>query len=131
ASGDYMLRVTAERIASALRENDEVARLGGDEFVVVLPEVVDLTAATAVAEKIRAAVAQPLPVGQDQVVVTMSIGIAAATPGIEAHRLLRNADAALYEAKHSGRDRVEIFARDRRSARGNRRKGSTDGTDNR
>ena len=127
ASGDYVLRVTAERIESALRENDEVARLGGDEFVVVLPEVASLEAATAVAEKIRDAVAKPLLVGRSELVVTMSIGIAAATPGIEAHRLLRNADSALYEAKHNGRDRVAVFNEDRRSASGRQEKGLTDG----
>ena len=109
ASGDYMLRVTAERIASALRDDDEVARLGGDEFVVVLPEVTDVSAAILVAEKVRAAVALPFPLGKDQVTITLSVGIALATPGIEARRLLRNADSALYEAKNSGRDRISVF----------------------
>ncbi|MEI6624688.1 MAG: diguanylate cyclase, partial [Actinomycetes bacterium] len=109
AGGDDVLRVTAERMASALREGDEVARLGGDEFVIVLSGVQDLSAAVAVAEKIRDAVAEPLPAEGEPVSITMSIGVALATPGIEAHRLLRNADAALYEAKNSGRDRIAVF----------------------
>ncbi|MEI6622417.1 MAG: diguanylate cyclase, partial [Actinomycetes bacterium] len=113
ASGDYVLRVVAGRIGAALREGDEVARLGGDEFVVVLPEVTDIPAAILVAEKVRAAVAQPLPIGMDQVTLTLSIGIALATPGIEARRLLRNADSALYEAKNTGRDRIAVFGGDR------------------
>ncbi|MEI6620899.1 MAG: PAS domain S-box protein [Actinomycetes bacterium] len=109
AGGDAVLRVTAERMAAALREGDEVARLGGDEFVVLLAEVPDPDAATAVARKIRTAVAKAIPLGTEQVTISMSIGIALATPGIEAHRLLRNADAALYEAKHSGRDQTAVF----------------------
>ncbi|MEI6623666.1 MAG: GGDEF domain-containing protein, partial [Actinomycetes bacterium] len=110
AGGDEVLRVTAERMASVLREGDEVARIGGDEFVVLLGEVRDLTVATLVAQKIRQAVCEPLPVEAEQVSITMSIGVALATPGIEAHRLLRNADAALYEAKNSGRDRIAVFS---------------------
>ncbi|MEI6623819.1 MAG: PAS domain S-box protein, partial [Actinomycetes bacterium] len=110
AGGDDVLRVTAERMASALREGDEVARLGGDEFVIVLSDVHDLSAAVAVAQKVRDAVAEPLPVEAEQVSITLSIGVALATPGIEAHRLLRNADAALYEAKNSGRDRIAVFS---------------------
>ena len=110
AGGDDVLRVTAERMASALREGDEVARLGGDEFVIVLTDVHDLSAAVAVAQKVRDAVAEPLPVEAEQVSITLSIGVALATPGIEAYRLLRNADAALYEAKNSGRDRIAVFS---------------------
>ncbi|MEI8082245.1 MAG: diguanylate cyclase, partial [Actinomycetes bacterium] len=113
ASGDYVLRVVAERIEAALREGDEVARLGGDEFVVVLPEVTDMPSAIGVAEKVRAAVAHPVPIGTGQVTLTLSVGVALATPGIEARRLLRNADSALYEAKNTGRDRIAVFDRDR------------------
>jgi len=109
AAGDHVLRVTADRITSTLRDTDEVARLGGDEFVAVLPEAFDLDAAERVAQKVRTAVAQPIPIGGEQIVITVSIGVALATPGIEARRLLHNADDALYEAKNSGRDRVETF----------------------
>ncbi|MEI8081160.1 MAG: PAS domain S-box protein [Actinomycetes bacterium] len=112
AAGDYVLRVTAERIASALRDDDEIARLGGDEFVVVLPEVSDVRSAILVAEKVRAAVAQPFRLGKGEMTITMSVGVALATPGIEARRLLRNADSALYEAKNAGRDRIVVFDRD-------------------
>ncbi|MEI6623516.1 MAG: PAS domain S-box protein [Actinomycetes bacterium] len=110
AAGDHVLRVTADRISAALRDTDEVARLGGDEFVAVLPEAFDLDAAEHVAQQVRSAVAQPIPVGGEQIVITMSIGVALATPGIEAGRLLHNADAALYEAKNSGRDQVATFS---------------------
>ncbi|MEI6620898.1 MAG: diguanylate cyclase [Actinomycetes bacterium] len=109
AAGDRVLREVASRIASVLRETDEVARLGGDEFVVVLPEAADYAAAVDVAKKIRAAVALPLLVGGEFITTTMSVGVALARPGIEAHRLLRDADFALYQAKNSGRDRVCTF----------------------
>ena len=109
AGGDHVLRVVAERVEAVLRDGDQVARLGGDEFVVVLPEVTDIPAAIGVAEKIRAAVAQPLPLGTHQVTITTSVGIALATPGIEASRLLRDADSALYEAKNAGRDQIAVF----------------------
>jgi diguanylate cyclase (GGDEF)-like protein/PAS domain S-box-containing protein len=108
--GDEVLRVSAHRIASTLRLADVAARLGGDEFVVVLDRVPSQQTAIAVAEKIRRAVAQPVPIGDGTTVtVTASIGVALATPGADAHRLLRNADAALYEAKNAGRDQIAIF----------------------
>jgi len=113
AAGDHVLKSVADRIASVLRDTDEVARLGGDEFVVVLPEVFDLAAAAEVAQKIRDAVAQPLSVDHGQISITISVGIALAAPGIEANRLLRDADVALYEAKGSGRDRIAVFERGR------------------
>ncbi|MEI6623692.1 MAG: PAS domain S-box protein [Actinomycetes bacterium] len=109
AAGDHVLREVAKRIASVLRETDEVARLGGDEFVVVLPGVFGDAAARDVAEQIRAAVAQPLPVGDKRLIITLSVGVALARPGIEAHRLLRDADFALYQAKNGGRNQVRTF----------------------
>ncbi|MEI6624218.1 MAG: PAS domain-containing protein, partial [Actinomycetes bacterium] len=108
--GDEALRIIAERMSSLLRKGDEVARLGGDEFVILLGEVQDLTAAKAVAEKIRKAVAKPMALDGKKVRITLSIGVALATPGLEADQLLRNADTALYEAKNSGRDRIATFA---------------------
>ncbi|MEI8081003.1 MAG: PAS domain S-box protein, partial [Actinomycetes bacterium] len=109
AGGDEVLRVTAGRLSSLLRRGDEVARLGGDEFVLLLGEVHDLKVATVVAEKVRNEVAKPILIDQQQVRITISIGVALATPGITAHQLLRNADAALYDAKQSGRDRIATF----------------------
>lgn len=104
--GDDVLRATAQRASSVLRSDDIIARLGGDEFVVVLPTVYDMSAAVAVAEKIRAAVGAPLQVGQDLVTVTLSAGITLARPDVDADWLLSGADAALYKARQSGRDRI-------------------------
>ncbi|MEI6621499.1 MAG: PAS domain S-box protein [Actinomycetes bacterium] len=109
ADGDYTLQLVAERIKSVLRSEDEVARLGGDEFVVVLPLVRDAESAVIVAEKIRLKVSQPLPLDGDPITVTMSVGVALGNQGADAHQLLREADAALYQAKASGRNQVASF----------------------
>lgn len=109
AAGDEVLVATAERVASALRAGDVVARLGGDEFVVFLTEVPDAATAVIVAEKVRAAVSEPMPVGAGQIDITTSVGIALADENVDASQLLGNADAALYVAKQSGRDRIATF----------------------
>jgi diguanylate cyclase (GGDEF)-like protein/PAS domain S-box-containing protein len=110
AAGDEVLKTVAGRMASVLRSGDTVARIGGDEFVAVLAEVHDLSAAAGVAEKVRAAVSQPVTLHDGSVItITMSVGASLAGPEIDAHRLLRDADVALYEAKNSGRNQVRVF----------------------
>lgn len=104
AAGDDVLRVTASRIKAALRSEDFVARIGGDELLVVLDGVHDLTEATVVMEKARAAVAEPLAVSGSSVVVTLSVGIALFIPGESSNDVLNRADLAMYEAKRLGRD---------------------------
>ena len=100
--GDRVLQQLAERLRSSLREGDLAFRVGGEEFVVLLPGE-DLAAATARAERLRAAVAAEPVAGLP---VTISAG-AVSTGGDGAlSALLRGADAALYEAKNAGRDRV-------------------------
>ncbi len=112
-TGDAVLSATAEIMKEVLRETDIPSRFGGDEFALILPGV-SKTAGYAVAEKLRAAVAErevPLP-GPDRtgdVAVTISIGLASAGPGIaDADALLEAADRALYGAKGRGRDQVRI-----------------------
>lgn len=109
AAGDEVLRMVAQRMTSVLRADDIVTRIGGDEFVVVLAQVYDMPAAATVAEKLRAAISEPMQIDETHVTTTtMSIGVALADPDIDAHRLLRNADAAMYEAKNAGRNRVVL-----------------------
>lgn len=112
AAGDEVLRTTAKRAAAVLRTDDIIARLGGDEFVVALTTIHNMAAALQVAEKLRAAVRAPVLIGEDQVTITItiSIGVAIAGPDSDADRLLSDADAALYEAKNAGRDRIAMFA---------------------
>ncbi len=103
--GDDVLRSAAEQMSSAVREYDHVGRYGGEEFLMVLPDCTT-EAAREVAERVRQAISnQPLA---NEVEITVSIGISQWRFGQEIRDLLRQADAALYKAKQSGRNRVEI-----------------------
>lgn len=111
ATGDRALREVANVIRAELRESDVAARFGGEEFVVLLSHC-DLAQATQFAQRLREAIAQaqvPAESGPP-LRVTASLGVAAAAPaGLDLDALLSAADAAMYEAKSSGRDRVIAF----------------------
>ena len=106
AAGDTVLRAIAGRIAAAVREYDVVGRTGGEEFLVVAP---DITAAglAALAERLRTAVGDsPITEGGLELRITISLGTALSAPREGLDDLVARADAALYAAKESGRDRV-------------------------
>ncbi|MGQ0663255.1 MAG: GGDEF domain-containing protein [Pseudomonadota bacterium] len=111
AAGDEVLRAVANRLMYFVRGLDSVARWGGEEFAVVIPDA-DAAIAGKVAERLRRAVANPsiaisTAEGGREPRVTVSIGWALSGPGLATQDgLLRAADAALYEAKRSGRNRV-------------------------
>jgi diguanylate cyclase (GGDEF)-like protein/PAS domain S-box-containing protein len=107
-SGDQMLRHAADRIASAIRPGDTVARFGGDEFVIVCDDVTVLETEQ-IAERVLAAVNQPCVIGEQEMVVTASLGIAVADANATPESLVRDSDAAMYRAKERGRDRIELF----------------------
>lgn len=112
-AGDEVLRNVARLIRLQLRSNDMIARYGGEEFVVLLPQTA-LKQASEIAERIRASVAaqlmQPLP--GENLTVTISIGVALLQEALSdddqvlAEKLVKAADAALYQAKDGGRNRV-------------------------
>ncbi|HEY8590219.1 MAG TPA: diguanylate cyclase, partial [Naasia sp.] len=104
-AGDELLVQAGRRIVASTRGGDIVARLGGDEFV-VLCERAESGAAAQIAERIRTEFQAPFVVRDSSVAVTASVGIAAATPGNRAAELLHAADAAMYRAKRTGRNRV-------------------------
>jgi len=116
ATGDLVLVRVAERLRAAVRECDTVARLGGDEFVVLLEDLgrdgaCATTAARLLAEGVRLALAQPVEIDGQVYRSSGSIGMALpATPGHNAHDLLREADTAMYHAKAAGRNGIELFA---------------------
>ncbi|MEW5944210.1 MAG: diguanylate cyclase [Pseudomonadota bacterium] len=105
--GDNALIAVAQTLRRSVRESDVAGRYGGEEFVVLLPHA-GPDQARAVAEKIRLAVAGVRVEGIGDKGLTISIGVAS-YPAIKArnlHELVRGADAALYQAKEEGRDRV-------------------------
>ena len=104
-AGDALLTAMAGRLRTELRDPATVARFGGDEFTVLLTDVDDDDAA-AVAARIRSILARPVVHEGRRFVVSSSVGVILADEPVEPADLLRWADAALYEAKAGGRDRV-------------------------
>ena len=106
-AGDELLVVLAKRIKEALRPFDMVARYGGDEFI-ALAQDVSSHDAMEIAERLRAAVGQPVDIGPARVHVGCSVGVAM-SDGRHPASLIQQADAALYRAKERGRNRCEIY----------------------
>ncbi len=108
AEGDALLREAALRLRTCVRGDDLLARVGGDEFTVVAPAM-DLSGAQRLGERLRASFDPPFTVGGLRTVSSVSVGVALSSPGVTGPDLMRYADAALYEAKGSGRNRVVLF----------------------
>ncbi|MEI8132496.1 MAG: diguanylate cyclase, partial [Leptolinea sp.] len=112
AAGDLAIQQIAVALKTSLREIDILGRLGGDEFAVLLPNTL-LADAALLAERIRHSIANMAIQAPDELLIsaiTISIGVAALTDemlGIDG--LLKNADKAMYRAKHNGRNRVEVY----------------------
>jgi two-component system, cell cycle response regulator len=109
-AGDEILRQVAQRMRSAVRAYDSIGRYGGEEFLVVVPGS-DAPSTLQQAERLRAAVREAVLVdGGVAVSATVSLGVSCASDPDEMDwdSLLRAADAALYQAKNAGRDRVEV-----------------------
>jgi diguanylate cyclase (GGDEF)-like protein len=107
--GDIVLKSMAEVCLTKLRATDILARLGGEEFAMLLPET-DIEAAATLAERMRMAIeTTPIATAKGALPITVSLGVAQHAPNeptIDA--AMKRADEALYEAKHSGRNRVVV-----------------------
>jgi diguanylate cyclase (GGDEF)-like protein len=107
--GDELLMAIAGRLKAAVREVDTVSRQGGDEFILILPDT-DADGAVRVAAKLLEAVSQPCQAESFELTVTLSIGIAMyPADGPDFETLSRCADAAMYRAKHDGRNTYRFF----------------------
>ncbi len=106
SAGDKVLLQAAERLARCVRPGDTVARLGGDEFVMVCPDLASPALLAAVARRVLNAVRRPYHVEGRTFVLSGSVGVAISRPGTTGTELLGLADEALYDAKHSGKDRI-------------------------
>lgn len=102
AIGDRLLVVVADRLRGAVRPVDTVARLGGDEFAVLVEGVADSVEADRLAARIVEAVGEPVDADGEPLLVGASVGIAQSSEAADASALTREADAALYAAKHAG-----------------------------
>ncbi|MET0051628.1 MAG: EAL domain-containing protein [Candidatus Thiodiazotropha sp.] len=107
--GDEMLIQASERLSATIRRQDTVARLGGDEFLVILGGV-NPTAASTVAKHIVESFHKPFLLDEQELVMTLSIGIAVfPQDGSSVKDLLRNADVAMYRSKQEGRNTYSYF----------------------
>ena len=109
SAGDQLLRSFAHRLVQCTRAGDTVARLGGDEFAVLIDHAPDIEAARAVANQIIESCRQPIEIDGRPLRIAASIGIALSDRVSNVERLLRNADAAMYAAKGSGKGHAEVF----------------------
>lgn len=111
AIGDKLLQTVARRLLGCVRSSDTVSRQGGDEFVVLLADIVRIDDATVCAEKILAALDAPYRIGEHEMRLTASIGVAIfPNDAVDGDALLRCADFAMYQAKYNGRNNCRFFA---------------------
>jgi diguanylate cyclase (GGDEF)-like protein len=109
AAGDLLLRELAARLAHRTRPTDVVGRLGGDEFVVVARDC-DTAGGEALAQRFRAVFDEPFELAGTRLPLTVSVGIATSNPAhTRPEDLLRDADAAMYAAKATGRNQHLVF----------------------
>ncbi|WP_443190776.1 EAL domain-containing protein [Pseudomonas indica] len=109
-AGDQLLRMVAARLLENVGEVDTVARLGGDEFIILLAHTDQLDKQIAWLEHLKERIAEPMELEGQELVVSCSIGFCCfPSDGRDAGTLLRNADTAMYQAKHQGRNRICAF----------------------
>jgi diguanylate cyclase (GGDEF)-like protein len=114
-TGDRVLVCVADRLRRFLRPEDSASRLGGDEFVVLCEDLASERDAIDIAERLAQSVQQPIALDTGELVVTTSIGVALGKAVADSpEALVRDADAAMYQAKDGGRARYELFDSDTR-----------------
>lgn len=108
--GDHLLKAVSQRLTATLREGDTVARWGGDEFTILLPQASRLTDVAQAAERILSAFNRVFDLEGHELYVGASIGIALFNDdGYDVETLIKNADVALYQAKHQGGNNYKFY----------------------
>jgi diguanylate cyclase (GGDEF)-like protein len=121
AAGNDLLRLVAKRLRHAVREADTVARLGGDEFTILLPRLNDRESLEQAAQRVLDAFTEPFRIVGRNLFVSVSVGIAVGSAnGGSVDTLLKNADAAMYQAKAGGRKTYRMFTPDMNTQANNR-----------
>ena len=106
---DTVSRPRSREVSEKIPDDESLARLGGDEFTILLDDIKDPIEAVRVAERVQADLATPFTVNQQEIVISVSIGIASSiSPHTQAEDLLRDADIAMYRAKRGGKARCEV-----------------------
>lgn len=109
-SGDKLLQAMAQRLRHVARSCDTVSRIGGDEFIVLMHDLDIPEAAAKIAHRLQQAISMPVDIDGHRIITTPSIGIAChPEDGESFEELMRNADAALYQAKHLGRNNFQFY----------------------
>lgn len=109
-AGDQLLLTVAERLCTCVRPGDTVARLGGDEFTILLEDLTNNYPVDELVARIQASLYKPLSLKGQEVIITVSIGIALNTsPTDEPTELMRAADVAMYQAKAQGKAKSVFF----------------------
>jgi diguanylate cyclase (GGDEF)-like protein len=108
--GDRLLTIIARRLTESVRADDTIARHGGDEFVVILPVLGTDEDVVKVVEKIRTALGRPLHIDEHEIELSCSIGVGIfPKDGRDAQEILKNAEAAMFDAKELGRNNCRFF----------------------
>ena len=111
-AGDALLGMVAQRLREVVRAGDVLARLGGDEFVILCERPRTESQMLDLSTRIIETVSEPFSIGDDKVRVGLSIGVAfSRDAGQSITELIRDADVALYQAKHAGRGRACLYER--------------------
>ncbi len=109
-AGDKLLVEVSKRLLANIRETDTVARFGGDEFIVILQGDMDENQKLGIVNRIIASIALPIQIGQQELLVTSSLGISVyPNDGLTPEVLIKHADIAMYRAKESGRNNFQFF----------------------
>jgi diguanylate cyclase (GGDEF)-like protein len=122
-AGDLLLKILADKIKQCIRATDTisrqttydvatstVARLGGDEFTILLTDIRDSQNAAIAVQRLMETISHPFKIGGNEIVITLSIGIAVCPDdGDNADTLLKNADAAMYHAKNQGKNNFQFY----------------------